>query len=126
MRISLLVPLALISTPAAAADQFDLICTSNDGSARYRVDLVAQQWCKDDCSEVRALASVSPTTIQFEDERPAFPGDGMVSSSVNRMTGKWSEDYRSAAIGGSHARVFREGACEPRPFSGFGEEKAKF
>lgn len=106
---------ALFSTPAAAADQFDLICKSAEETERYRVDLARGEWCLGDCKNVIKIASVTSGLIVFAEKKPQFPGDSRASNQVNRVTGEWiwySFDRRYSS------QQDIRGQCESAPFSG--------
>ena len=123
MRSSVLVLVALISSPAfAAADQFDLLCTGrlSDGKAiqrHYHVDLNANRWCVDECT-VKPLSEVSSGQIVFVETKEAYRGDpARALDYVNRTTGQWSF-FTSYWMG--------DGTCQPAPFSGFPAPPTKF
>src|SRR3546814_11903038 len=53
MKFFLLVFFTAIASPALAADQFDLVCTSTEGSAdRYRIDLTKGEACSGNCDRI--------------------------------------------------------------------------
>lgn len=113
----------VVATPAAAADQFDLVCTGDDEPWHYRIDLTKGEWCADDCKTTFALASVTSATLTIKEQQPKFRGDDRIVNSVNRVTGEWYFYRDLPKIGFS--KVVK-GECKPAPFSGFGADKAKF
>lgn len=105
----------LMASPAFAADQqFDLICTSPNGSAHYRIDLDRGEVCEDVCDRVRKIAEATSGELTLTKTMPTYRNDLEEVSMVNRSTGAW---HYHNALGG---RVYtREGRCERAPFSGF-------
>lgn len=119
--------LAMVSTPAMAADQFDLICQGRakyGASAswqkfenRYRVDLAAKRWCRDNCERVMPLADVNEARITFTSiHDDATIGD--VDHFVERASGHLVEIHSSRF---SPQTVAAQ--CEAAPFSGMPEKK---
>lgn len=117
--------LGTVATPAAAADQFDLICkgrqkTSIDGSWKpyeqsYKVDLTSKTYCTFKCELVESIASVDDARIAFQKTDEADAGAVTVFHYVNRSDGKWTYFFS----GGSGSYENTEGVCEPAPFTGF-------
>lgn len=107
--------MALISTPAAAADQFDLICKSAKETERYRVDLARGEWCLGDCRNVIKIASVTSGVIIFAEKKQQHPRDSWASNQVNRVTGEWR--WYSFDPKYSRQQDIR-GQCESAPFTG--------
>ncbi|MBO9576116.1 MAG: hypothetical protein J7494_10295 [Sphingobium sp.] len=78
MRHLVLPLLMLASTPALAADQFDLACqgykwTKLGGSGeaynfRVRVDLAAKKWCDGECKAAQSIVSVADDKLVLLDE----------------------------------------------------------
>ena len=130
---SLILALALVATQAAAADQFDLICTGKHWRipagldrpivVRYRLDLPANKWCKGDCTSTEPFAKVRDDMIDFVDLPEKFPGDDRQSDWVNRLNGMWMESEFRAG-GAVYSRS--EGRCEIADFSGFPVPHRKF
>lgn len=122
---ALVLGLALVSTPVAAAEQqqFDLICSGDDQSWHYRVDLAVGEWCADVCDTVFKVASVTSGTIVLQSKEPQYRGGDKITNSINRATGDWYF-YRSLPNIGFHKAL--NGKCEPQPFSGFPSSKVKF
>lgn len=134
MRTSFVLLFALISTPAAAADQFDLVCKGEwrfgptdpyePHDFRLRVDLAAKKYCELDCKVLKPIEDVQPQRIVFrtatEIERAS---DTLVYHYVDRTNGNFRQFLSS-----QHPYHWQDlkGTCEPATFSGFGEEKAKF
>lgn len=116
---SLILSLALISTPAMAAEQFDLICTAKKETVRYRIDLAAGEWCADSCRSVLKIASVTEGTITLLSRERQAPSDVQVLKKIERSTGEWTD----ISVGGGYDPVFIKGRCEAAPFSGFPAKK---
>lgn len=120
--------LALLATPAAAADQFDLVCRGSEADprgiektygARFRVDLSAMKYCEDVCSERTKIAKVNENYIIFSDLND--PALGRVYMSVDRRTGELDGE---ASVG--PARFVTKATCERREFSGFPKVVRRF
>lgn len=111
---ALVLALTLVATPAAAADQFDLVCTGDDEPWHYRVDLAKGEWCAGKCETVFRLASVTSGTIVLRSEKPEFRGGDAVENSINRASGEWYY-YRSLPKIGFSKTV--KGKCELAPFT---------
>ncbi|SHL96655.1 hypothetical protein SAMN05518668_104362 [Sphingobium sp. YR657] len=113
MRAIILI-LAMASVPAQAADQFDLVCTSEKATVRYRVDLQKKEVCSDSCESIWRMGDSTAGELFLIDQKPAYSGDLEEQSVVNRQSGAWR--YNSRLRG----KLFsRDGHCEPAPFSGF-------
>ncbi|APR51986.1 hypothetical protein CA223_06845 [Sphingomonas koreensis] len=107
--------LAFVSTPAMAADQFDLVCTAKKVTERYRVDLARGEWCADKCERVVPISKVTTTTITLLSKEKQFASDYTVLKQVDRTTGEWTD----VSFGGGFEGVNRKGRCEAASFSGF-------
>jgi hypothetical protein len=122
---ALVLALTMIATPAAAADQFDLVCEGKVGalsfSARYRVNLATREWCEDSCERTRGISAVTARTIVLYNKLKASDLDSEARISINRETGEWSDYYSSPDQGWDEI-----GKCEVAPFSGFPVVKRKF
>ena len=116
--------LALLSTPAIAADQFDLVCSAKKDRTRFRVDLTTGEYCADKCDQVRRIAEVTSGMIVFRQDEPKPPENIRGYNRVNRITGAW-EWYSFAPQFDITPQDIR-GTCEPAPFSGFGISSRKF
>lgn len=122
MRI-LLIALALAASPAFAADQFDLICTSkyHDATFHYRVDLATSRYCVTQ-DQGKRLTSIGGQCFQDA----LFVGSNAIRFGVDpiqyvdRQTGDWA----LKPIGDRYA-MYR-GTCESAPFSGFPAVDTKF
>lgn len=124
MKALILLSLA-VASPAMAADQFDLVCTGfrqgvplghkTPETVRYRVDLAAKTWCKEDCSTVLSLASVDAGRISFQSASRGVQGYDQYHF-VSRTTGEWL-NYMSNPFHNE------EGHCEAAPFSGMPSQK---
>lgn len=121
---ALVLALALVTTPAVAAEQqFDLICKAKKETVRYRVDLLAGEYCSGSCELVQKIASVTSGTLTLQDEKPQFRDGDRIWNMVNRSNGEWYFSRSMPAIG-----VFdtTEGRCEPANFSGIAPATKKF
>lgn len=133
MRFIILAALAAIAAPAAAADQFDLVCSGKRWTTpagkdrpvtvRYRVDLAGNRWCKDACTSTEPFAKIREDMITFIDQAEAFPGGDRQSAWVNRQSGWWMESENRA-----HGHIYSrsEGTCQVSAFSGFAVPDRKF
>lgn len=113
--------LCLVATPAAAADQFDLVCTAPDTSERYRIDLPRGEWCFGKCERVMKLAEVTSGMITLIDEKPTQPSNVTAYNRINRATGAW-EWYNYSPRLSSHIMDIK-GHCEAAPFTGLPKPK---
>jgi hypothetical protein len=120
MMKAILMAAALLSTPALAADQFDLICTGQAKDTmtsretpiarHYHLDLTTGQYCYNECT-VRQLNEVNSSQIVFEETQAQFPRDHNASLDyVSRTTGRW--EFFTSYWNGS-------GRCEVAPFTSF-------
>lgn len=106
----------LMATPAAAADQFDLVCTAKKEQQRYRIDLGAGEWCSGDCSTVRKIAEVTTGMITLVNLAPQPPRNETTYNRINRQTGAW--EWFNEEPGYSSIQDIK-GSCSASPFSGF-------
>ncbi|WP_158913349.1 hypothetical protein [Caulobacter sp. S45] len=88
------------SATAAEVRQFDLQCStrvatrdagvSNAARAQeiYRIDLDRRLYCKDQCTNIRQIADITPAMIVLENEasEPAPPAGVDVSHTIDRRT----------------------------------------
>lgn len=116
MRTSFLA-LFLISTSAAAepAVQFDLTCTAEKASERYRVDLARGEWCFGKCDFVQKIASVTSGLLILAEHEPTFPGDSTSRNRINRVSGEWDWYHHNPKWSST---MDHKGKCEAAPFSG--------
>ncbi|QEH80827.1 hypothetical protein EIK56_22950 [Sphingomonas sp. C8-2] len=123
MKGIILAAIAAIASPAAAADQFDLVCTGKKPQ-HFRVDLGQGVWCREECKNTLPIASISQTMIVFVDQQPKLRGDPIHNLYVDRETGKLHEYswFPSFELVGSTT----DGICEPASFSGFPVVPTKF
>ena len=120
---ALVIALALIGTPAAAAgEQFDLVCEGRfkprinarwrPTESRYRIDLSTSAWCNGQCTEVRQIASIETGKIILS---RSSPGERLYAlHELDRVAGTY-QHYFSGGL--SFHR--EEGRCTVAPFSGF-------
>jgi len=136
MHKFLLVALAGVAIPAQASanDRFDLICNGMESastrakpqpiSKRYRIDLIAAQWCVDGCKlGTLPLVKVTPGELTLVDDVPQFASDDEKSITINRMSGDWSIVTNMKQIG-FFGTV--EGKCIAAPYSGEIDAKPRF
>lgn len=117
---AVILALGLLSTPAMASDQFDLICKGRQRilpsnhwrpyEVRYRVDLAQMIYCRFDCKSTESVAAADAARITFQVPASASRSAYIVHY-VDRADGHWKY-----YVGGDSDA---EGACEPKPFSGF-------
>ncbi|HET9639032.1 MAG TPA: hypothetical protein VFP12_07485 [Allosphingosinicella sp.] len=121
--------LALVNVAApAAAEKFDLICTTEvryrssaewrpSDPIRYRIDLEANLWCRGDCSKTQTLATVNDRVIFLRSHLRSSELDGFERERIYRKTGELSIVH----IGAGPIGTFQEfrGQCERAQFSGF-------
>ncbi|WP_145960981.1 hypothetical protein [Sphingosinithalassobacter portus] len=108
----------LMGSPAVAQDvrQFDLVCTADDVSMRYRIDLDRNEWCVRDCHQVRTIANVTSGVITLYRELPVRPNFTDAYTEINRLTGEWRWYHKSAR---SMNAMDHRGQCDAASFSGF-------
>lgn len=96
----------LVDNPHGLADRREASATWT-----YRVDLVANRWCRDACETTQNILRVTDTMIYFRrmDEHPF-----RIFTYVSRETGEILDQDNAA----DQVSVWR-GRCERAPFSGF-------
>ena len=112
--------LALVSVPAAAAEQFDLICKAKNDEVRYRIDLTSGEWCAGDCKVVMKIAEVTSGVITLYDDKPTVKEPVTSYNTINRISGEWrwyNYDPRYSTVQDVN------GKCEPAEFTGFPAQK---
>src|SRR3546814_13853669 len=73
MKFFLLVFFTAIASPALAADQVDLVCTSTEGSAdRYRTDLTKGAACSGNCDRIWKMGEATTGEVQGTNKRTSF------------------------------------------------------
>jgi hypothetical protein len=120
--------LTLVDVAPAAAERFDLTCTSEvryrpsaewrpSSPIHYRIDLKAKLWCTGDCAETRPVASVTDHVIFLRSHLRSSALDGFERERISRETGELS----IVNIGAGPLGMFQEfrGRCERTEFSGF-------
>jgi hypothetical protein len=121
MKGIILAAIAAIASPAAAADQFDLVCSGRDRrdieNQRYRVDLVRKEYCSGDCQEVRPIAEVTSGMITLTRHDPSPPDQERSYNQINRTTGEWNWYWSNIRVSLRTQDV--KGSCQPAAFSGF-------
>lgn len=114
--------LGLLSAPAVAADQFDLVCEGKltyspdkpvKFRTRYRVDLSAMAWCTDDCQEIHKIVEVQPGKIVLKREEATLRSSYRGERVVDRLSGKLSADFST-----STSSLREEAMCTTDGFSG--------
>lgn len=135
IRVALSAALLLASQPAAAADQFDLSCISAKRNKKtvpfpIKIDLARGEWCIGKCEAVFRIKSVTSSTIVLGETET--PTEGRAGQRIDRLTGEYyfyeekpapGETWPPTALFGKWEQ---RGTCTPQPFTGFGDEKAKF
>lgn len=122
MRVMIVV-LGLLASPAAAADQFDLVCTAEKANERYRIDLLKNEWCAGDCSQIEKIKTTTSGMIVLREHEPAGLDRERSFNTINRVTGAWEWYFYNPrySITWNH-----KGTCKPEGFSGFGTSNRKF
>lgn len=121
---ALVIALALIATPAAAAERFDLVCKGKKNTVEhYRIDLDRGEWCSDKCEMIQKISSVTSGLIVLAEHQPGYPGDRTSYNRINRVTGEWEWFHRDPRFVETQDI---KGSCEVAPFSGFPDAKRKF
>lgn len=113
--------LALVSVPAGAAEQFDLICKAQKVQVRYRIDLASGEWCAGECKVVMKIAEVTSGLITLERSERRLPRDEESRTEINRATGEWHTYAFNPGL--DVLPLIRDGNCEPADFSGFPARK---
>lgn len=117
MKSIVLAAIAVVASPAMAADQFDLVCTAKQESTRFRVDLQRKEFCFDTCERVMPIAEITSGMLTFRKTDPSPPDNARSYNRVNRSTGEW-EWYSYTPRVSRHVQDIK-GACESAEFSGF-------
>jgi hypothetical protein len=126
------------SSPAVAADQFDLICAGTQRtmsgvtdkqapySDRFRIDLKSQQWCHADCGAVRKIAEVQQAYLRLEPSSNEMTADGpkRFDQVISRTDGRLLTIY--LVQGRNFFSMTTDATCKPAPFSGFPELHKEF
>lgn len=106
-----------ITSPAVAADQFDLVCSAPKASARYRIDLARGEYCADECGAVLKIASVTAGDLTLADDKPAIRNGIERFERISRSTGKWYSYSFSPQL--DRTPSVRRGECTLATFTGF-------
>lgn len=113
---AIVLALGLVSAPAMAADQFDLVCKGKSGSTtRYRVDLTRGEACAGICDRVWKMGATTTSEYRLIDQSPVRGYDLEQLATVNRQTGAYSHYSKIRGLGANRT----EGTCEVAQFSGF-------
>jgi hypothetical protein len=126
------------SSPAVAADQFDLICAGTQRtlfgvtdkqepySERFRIDLKTQQWCRADCGAVRKIAEVQQAYLRLEPSSNELTADGQkrFDQVISRTDGRLLTVYM--VNGRNFFSMTTAATCKSAPFSGFPELHKEF
>ncbi len=120
---------AMIASPVAAADQFDLVCKGqykerpNSGwkpvEVRYRIDIPAKSWCFESCRSAQQIQSIEGGKLVLFRPDPADRRSGYATHEIDRVSGNYSRT-QNRGIGSFWEE---EGHCEPADFSGFPSPK---
>ena len=87
---------AMTSSQAlAASEQFDLICSTKNPKDTFhlRVDLITNEWCKNDCKEIENIIEVNSGKITFKNEGDKLKKITRRFLEVNRITGVLQDIY---------------------------------
>lgn len=114
LGVAMMMGLAAPAAAATSADQFDLVCKTQTGTSRYRVDLVRNEACEGPCDRVWKMGESSSGELRIIDHAPAYRGDLEERATVSRSTGQYR--YRMSLSGRMDAE---EGICERQAFTGF-------
>lgn len=112
---ALALALCLVSTPALAAEQFDLLCKGDRETRQYRIDLTSGEYCFDKCVRIMKIAEVTAGMITLYNDKPTVREPATSYNTINRLTGEWrwyNYDPRYSTIQDV------QGTCERKPFSG--------
>ena len=112
----------LAAGSASAAERFDLACTGKANSleapgvsraevTRFRIDLLARQWCGGGCDRLNEVVRFNPNEIVLQDVRGS---DVVTLQVVNRLSGSVNFDQYVGKI-----YIYSHLTCAPQPFSGF-------
>lgn len=128
MRIGLGMALALMASPAMAANQFDLSCKTISSSGydkspppsevKLTIDLLRMEYCENGCSNILKIKSVMTDKIILRSYRDS--GQGLIidiSAVVDRVLGVYQ--YEFSQIYPYPSTKAYTADCELKPFSGF-------
>jgi hypothetical protein len=128
MRPHLIVSALVNAVVPAAAEKFDLICTTEvryrtsaewrrSDPMHYRIDLKARLWCKGDCSQTQSVKAANDRVIFLRSHLRSSTWDRFERERIAPKTGELSIVY----IGAGPIGFFQEfrGQCERAAFSGF-------
>jgi hypothetical protein len=114
----------LVTTPAVAADQFDLSCVGGKKGtdhAHYRIDLVRGEYCEADCGEVKKIQQITSGMITLYSQEPTTPSGTRAYKDINRVTGEWRwYDFEPRL---DIVPMDIHGTCTPATFSGLPQAK---
>lgn len=116
--LSLAAIFAMVATPAAAADQFNLHCRLGKTELSYRVDLLRKEACVGACEHVWKIGSVTTGELTLVDTLANYPTEIPQTVTVNRQTGAYHH-----WIDGGREAITEDGECTPAPFTGFPASK---
>lgn len=117
--------LALASSPASAAEQFDLHCegTAQVGrkpaerwSERYRIDLASGRWCFGSCPKVNGIARFDAGEIVLTDRDDRPSGRWVEKLTISRSTGRLKQSIL-------RLEYEVDAECEPAPFTDIPDTK---
>jgi len=116
---ALVFAIALVSlsgAPAAAAEQFDLVCTAKKENQRYRIDLERGEWCAGQCKRIMKIAEITAGMLTLNEDKPTLSDRVRAHNRINRVTGDWEWYYFDPNY---PSTMDHRGMCERAPFSGF-------
>lgn len=128
MKRFVIAALVAISTPAMAADQFDLICLGKithdkdapkDWANRYSIDLTAKRWCRTDMCPNTLDDIYNITTDQIVLNNLTLSDESSTYQEVNRNTGMFMSRVRVKNLISATVQA----ACERAEFTPFPARK---
>ena len=127
---ALILALGLVAAPAADAERFDYVCTTEvryraDGAwqpstARYRIDLAARRWCEGDCSVNSPIVATNENWLFLEQNFREGEFDDYARERIHRRTGELTMIRIGAGPLGPYLE--RRGQCERAAFTAFPAE----
>lgn len=120
IRFAAILAALALATPAAAATQFDLLCTGTSTgpaksdpkpwSARYSIDLAAMAYCEQPCVSPRPIARIEPGRLYLVDMSERIR-DTPPLIFIDRVTG--------ALTGQDDYPTYYKAECALAPFTAF-------
>lgn len=128
MRYAAVPLLLLASSPAVAADQFDLACqgqrwtqrggTASPYSFRLRVDLAAKKWCEGECKAVQTIVSADDDKLVFTDDSTNNTRMDMIRQvTLDRKTNAFVHHFSQYRP--DDQLLYIQATCKPEAFTPF-------